>query len=138
MNYEQSITINCQPIEVYQTYEKVSEWPLWDSDTEAATINGSFIQGATGKIKPKGSPESKMKLTEVTPNRSFTVECALPFCKMHFTHVLNKVDDGTKVINQVRFTGFLAPLFSRLIGKEIKKSIPNSLKGLKEYIEVDF
>jgi len=137
MKFEQSISINSDPIDIYSAYKNVSGWPTWDPETESASLEGDFVVGAVGKIKPKGAPTSKIKLIEVTPNQSFTVECNLPLCKMLFVHELNKVEQGTKVINQVIFTGLLAPVFGHMIGNSINKSLPDSLQGLKEYIELD-
>lgn len=135
MKFEQSISIDAEPMEIFSEFSKVSDWPVWDPETEAAQLDGDFVVGTTGTIKPKGAPTSKIKLTEVTKNKSFTVECGLPLCKMHFVHLFEKVDSGTKVINQLEFTGLLAPLFGRLFGKSINKTIPESLKGLKSHIE---
>ena len=135
MNFEESISISATPTNVFSVYTQVSEWPKWDLETEASALDGEFKVGSEGKIKPKGAPVSKIKLTEVTENESFTVECNLPFCKMHFVHLLQADGDNTKVINRLNFSGFLAPLFSRLLGKSISKTIPQSLAGLKRYIE---
>ncbi len=92
-------------------------------------LAGEFKEGVKGKIKPKGAPESKITLIEVTKNKSFTVECDLPLCKMQFVHLLETKESGTNVVNQVKFNGFLAPLFGRIIGKSIAKTLPNSLGG---------
>ena len=135
MKFEQSISINSNPAAIYTVYQNVSDWPIWDPETEAAALDGEFAVGSEGKVKPKGAPVSKITLTEVTPDKSFTVECNLPLCKMLFIHELNEIDEGTEVVNQVVFTGLLAPIFGRLIGKGIEKSIPDSLKGLKGYVE---
>lgn len=136
MQFEQSISIHSNPSEIYSVYENVSDWPTWDPETESASLDGEFIVGATGKIKPKGAPESIIKLIEVTRNHSFSVECNLPLCKMKFVHELNKTDKTTEVINKIIFTGILAPIFGRLIGKGINKSVTHSLTGLKKHIEL--
>lgn len=135
MQFVQSILINSSPENIYSVYENVPSWNIWDPETESSSLDGEFVVGTTGKIKPKGAPESKVTLTEVTPNESFTVECGLPLCKMHFVHTLKAVDEGTEVTNEVNFTGLLAPIFGRLIGKSINKSLPDSLSSLKSYIE---
>lgn len=135
MKFELSINISAEPTKVFSEYTKVSEWPIWDPETEAASIEGEFVTGAVGTIKPKGAPESEIQLIEVTNNESFTVECKLPLCKMHFIHLMTPTESGTKLINQVEFTGLLSPLFGRLIGKGINKGLPDSLKGLKHHIE---
>ncbi len=54
---------------------------------------------------------------------------------MHFIHRMDPIDSGTRLINQVAFSGLLSPLFARLIGKGINKGLPDSLKGIKQYIE---
>ncbi len=135
MIYEQSIDISAEPTAVFAVYQKVSEWPAWDAEVESASLEGDFAPWSQCKIKPKGAPESTMQLIEVTQDVSFTVECRLPLCKMHFVHIMQPVGAGTRLINRVEFSGLLAPLFGRLIGKGINKSLPDSLKGLKQYIE---
>ncbi len=135
MKFEQSIDISAAPATVFSVYQKVSEWPEWDPEVEAASLEGNFAPGAVGKIKPKGAPESTIQLIEVNQDHAFTVECKLPLCKMHFIHRMDAIDSGTRLINQVAFSGLLSPLFSRLIGKGINKGLPDSLKGIKQYIE---
>jgi len=135
MKFEQSIHISAEPSAVFATYKDVSGWARWDPETESASIDGSFSVGSTGKIKPKGGPESKIRLIEVTENTSFTVECSLPLCKMQFIHLMSPNTNGTELVNQIEFSGLLGPIFGRLIGKGINKTIPVSLKGLKEHVE---
>lgn len=135
MVFEESISISATPVEIFATYAAVADWPVWDSEVEAASLNGAFELGTEGKIKPKGAPESKIKLVELTENKSFTVECGLPLCKMRFVHVLNATGSGCNVVNRLEFTGLLAPLFGRLIGTSISKTMPGSLKGLKACVE---
>jgi len=135
MVFEQRIAIDADPSTVFAAYKEVSGWSQWDPETESASLDGSFAVGTTGKIKPKGAPQSKMKLIEVTENQSFTVECRLPLCKMHFVHLMSADTAGTDLVNRIEFSGLLGPIFGRLIGKGIDKSLPESLKGLKEYVE---
>lgn len=135
MKFEQSIDISADAKTVFSAYRNVSEWSQWDPETEAASIDGDFSVGTTGTIKPKGAPKSKMKLIEVTEDRSFTVECGLPLCKMHFIHLMNPSENGTNLVNQIVFSGILGPVFGRLVGKGISKTLPESLAGLKHHIE---
>jgi hypothetical protein len=135
MKFEESISILAEPQHVFSVYSAVAGWPAWDSEVEYASLNGEFKLGAEGKIKPKGAPESKIKITELTDMKSFTIECNLPLCKMHFIHVITPEGDGSIVKNMLEFTGLLAPLFGRLIGKSIYKTMPSSLAGLKKHIE---
>jgi hypothetical protein len=55
---------------------------------------------------------------------------------MHFVHELAAQSNGsTTVVNKLAFSGLLAPVFGRLIGKGIAKSMPSTLGGLKKYVE---
>jgi hypothetical protein len=136
MTYKESTIISASPAAIYAIYTDVSQWPEWDKEVERASMDNGFQLGGEGKIKPKGAPESKMKLVEVTPDKSFTIECSLPLCKMRFVHLLTAEGaEATKVVNELQFTGLLAPVFGRLIGKGIHKTMPATLRGLKEYAE---
>lgn len=135
MQFEEKITVNASPDEVFAVYENVADWPEWDADVMSSQLDGPFEVGTTGKLKPKQGPESKIQLTEVTRGKSFTVECKLPLCKMHFVHEMIPTGQNTEVSNRIIFTGLLAPVFSRIIGKEIKDTLPSSLKGLKNQLE---
>lgn len=135
MTFEESIIIQTSAAQVFSVYTKVSEWPIWDADTLSSSLDGDFKVGTTGKIKPKGEPETPITLVEVTPNKSFTVECKLPLCKMQFIHEMADQGDNVAVKNRVLFTGLLSPVFGFLIGSKIKKSLSSSLQGLKSYIE---
>ena len=137
LKFEQTISISADPSTVFEAYKDVSGWSQWDPETESASIDGAFSVGTSGKIKPKGSPESKITIVEVTENKSFTVECTLPLCKMQFAHLMSPNEKGTEVINQLEFSGLLGPVFGRLFGKGINKSIPESLNGLKKYVETN-
>ena len=135
MQFEEQIIIDVPAEAVFAVYEDVANWPAWDSDTLSSQLDGPFEPGSTGKLKPKQGPETKIQITEVTKNHSFTVECKLPLCKMHFVHEMVPTDQSTEVTNKIIFSGLLSPVFSRLIGNEIKDTLPSSLRGLKEHIE---
>ena len=73
MKFEDSITIDTTPEQVFLIYKDVANWPTWDPETVSASIDGDFVVGSTGKIKPGKEPETKITWVEVTPNKSFTV-----------------------------------------------------------------
>lgn len=135
MQFEETITINAPKEAVFAAYANVSGWPDWDPDVISAQLDGPFEAGISGKLKPKQGPESKITLINVNPDKSFTVECRLPLCRMHFEHELNPQGDSTEVTNKILFSGLLAPIFGRIIGKEIKDTLPGSLQGLKKHLE---
>lgn len=135
MQIDSTTTIAASAETIFALYADVAQWPTWDPDAKAASINGPFVSGATGTITPNGAPKSNITFSEVTRNRSFTADCKLPLCKMSFEHELKETADGTITTHRVIFTGLLAFFFGRVIGSGMKKSLPEALASLKKHAE---
>jgi Polyketide cyclase / dehydrase and lipid transport len=131
MKFEHSLDIAADPATIYQLYADVADWPQWDPEVLESSINGSFASGTKGSVKPKGGPKSEMTFLDVKPNSFFAVQCKLPLCVMRFEHELAAKGRTTTATHRVTFTGFLAPLFGRLIGNGIKRTLPATMAGLK-------
>jgi len=63
------------------------------------------------------------------------MECKLPLGMMHFDYELHTQGGSTVATHRTTFSGLLAPLWSRLIGSGMKKSLPAALAGLKSAAE---
>jgi len=135
VQFQESIEVQASPQAVFALYADVSAWSSWDPDVRSSSIAGAFVSGSTGKLKPSNGPEAKITFTEVVANQSFTVESRLPLCIMRFEHELSPTVSGTTVVHRVSFSGFLSPLFSRIIGSQIRKSLPQTMAGLKRTVE---
>lgn len=135
MHFEESIVISAPAEKVFSLYANVAGWPSWDPDVKEASIDGALASGVAGTLHPSNGPKSKIILTEVAPNRLFTVESKLPLCVMRFEHELSNASGQTKALHRVSFSGALSPLFGRLIGSQIRKGLPHSLQGLKRAAE---
>jgi Polyketide cyclase / dehydrase and lipid transport len=135
MEFETSTTIAAPANVIFALYADVPNWPTWDPDAKAASIEGAFVSGAKGVITPNGGPKSTLYFTEVIRNRSFTVDCKLPLCLMRFEHELEAAGNGTRATHRVIFSGALAFFFGRVIGNGMKKSLPQALAGLKAAAE---
>lgn len=119
---------------IFALYADVEGWPSWDSETTAVKLPG-LKHGATGWLKPRNGPKARIRVVDVVPNRSFTVEGALPFCRMQFGHELQGTKGRTTATHWVTFFGPLAFVFRRLIGTGIHRTLPNTLGGLKRASE---
>jgi Polyketide cyclase / dehydrase and lipid transport len=135
MKFEASTQIQAPSATIFALYANVSGWPTWDPDVKSATVDGAFVRGAKGVIVPNGGPKSEIVFTEVVKNKSFAAQCKLPSCIMRFEHELDDSGSGTKATHRVIFQGFLAPLFGRLIGSGMRKTLPHALAGLKKAAE---
>jgi hypothetical protein len=135
MQIEASIQINTPAATIFALYENVAQWPSWDTEVKSASIQGAFASGAKGEIVPHGAPKSDVVFSEVIRNRSFTVDCKLPLCLMRFEHELLEQGGGTRATHRVVFDGLLAPVFGRLIGSGMRKSLPKVMESLKAAAE---
>ena len=135
MRFEEEIFVATDARRIFALYVDVNGWSIWDPEVRAASINGQFVAGSTGTLRPKQGPPVKITFTSVEPNRSFTVESKLFFCVMRFEHELSEGPEHTKVVHRVVFSGPLAPIFGRLIGSGIRKGLPRTLRGLKAEAE---
>jgi Polyketide cyclase / dehydrase and lipid transport len=136
MQFEASTQIKAANATVFSLYANVSDWPTWDHDVKAASLAGAFVSGAKGVIVPNGGPKSEIVFTEVVKNKKFIAQCKLPLCTMRFEHELDDVSGaGTQATHRVVFQGPLAPVFGRLIGSSMRKTLPKALAGLKQAAE---
>jgi hypothetical protein len=135
MKIESSIQVAAPAAAVFALYADVPNWPRWDKDVKSATLDGVFKSGATGVVVPNGGPKSTLTFHEVRPSQGFIASCKLPLCVMRFEHELSPREGGTFVTHRVLFQGLLAPIFGRLIGSGMRKSLPHVLANLKQLAE---
>lgn len=107
------------PEEIWDIWQDVSKWNTWDHGIEYSTINGPFIEGTTGTLKPKGGPLVHTKLTAVEPMKIFIAESKLPFARIIVSHFMNVSNGKTQVTHQTEMNGPLAFVFAFLIGRTI-------------------
>jgi hypothetical protein len=135
MSQSASVLIAATPAAVFERYRAVSRWPEWDPELLAIHVPDGLTVGATGWLKPKGGPKSAIRIVAVEPDRSFSVECGLPLCRMRFDHRLEAGAGGTLATHGLVFNGPLAWLFRLLIGRSIVATLPTTLEGLKRACE---
>lgn len=123
--------------QIWKLWEDVANWNIWDKEVETSELFGNFQVGTKGVLKPSGGPKTKFEITECENLKSFTSRSYLPFCKMDFIHSLNETKNELEITHKVVMTGFMTFIFSRVIGKNIEKGLPNALKQLTELAEKD-
>jgi uncharacterized protein YndB with AHSA1/START domain len=135
MQFEANTTINAPVSTVFALYANVADWPSWDPDLKESSLKGAFVSGAVGEVKPHSGPKSELKFVEVVQGKSVRMECKLPLGMMHFDYELQAQGNGTVATHRTTFSGLLAPIWSRLIGSGMKKTLPAALAGLKRKAE---
>ena len=113
----------------------MGSWPEWNADTEWVRLDGPFVAGATGVLKPRGGPRTGFVVAELTEDRFVDVSTLLG-ASLTFSHLVGTTPDGdTTVEVTVTLAGPLAPLWTLVLGKGIKATLQRDLDGLKAVAE---
>jgi polyketide cyclase/dehydrase/lipid transport protein len=125
---------------IWHVWQDVSNWNTWDPGIEYSTSNGPFEAGTTGTLKPKGGPLVRTKLTCVEPPcrgfAKFVDEAKLPLARIIVTHTLNELKEKTLVTHHIEMSGILAFLFAFIIGRDMKKNLPQEMLAMVRKAEI--
>lgn len=130
-----TVETTASPQDIWDIWQDVPNWHTWDHGIEYSTINGLFQTGSTGTLKPKGGPLLHTKLTLVEPFKVFVDESQLPLTRVIVSHYLTVLNGITQVTHQIEMKGFLAFVFAFLIGRTMKKNLPQEMKTMVEKAE---
>jgi hypothetical protein len=115
---------------VWSIWQDVQNWNTWDPGIEYATLNGPFVAGTMGTLKPKEGPLVQTRLTHVESMKMFIDEAKLPFAKIIVTHTIAESKGKRFVTHQIEMKGMLAFLFAYLIGRNMKKNLPHEMMAM--------
>lgn len=132
---EAKILIDASARAVYEVWADVPHWPQWDPDTREARLEGAFVVGSHGRLRPRKGLTVSMFLVEAVPNQRFTMECPVLGNIMRFEHELVPASGGVEVIHRVQFRGWLSGLLLRTVGRDVRKGLPVTLQNLKTHVE---
>jgi len=130
-----SITTKASPERIWDFWSDVETWHTWDGGLDGAAIEGEFVSGTTGWLKPANGPKVKLELMKVQRNKFFHDRTQLPLGRIDFFHSLEQVGDQTKITQQIEMTGPLTFIFSRLIGNGLKQRLPAVMNTLVRLAE---
>ena len=128
--FEHTEHTDARPESIWALWSDVSSWPQWDEGLERVTLDGPFATGSRGTLKPAGGPGVRFELTDVRPCQGFADVLLLPLCRMRFEHAALRDDAGTRVTHRVTIAGPTTPIFARLIGRGIARSMPDTVHAL--------
>jgi hypothetical protein len=117
---------------VWNLWSDVKNWPRWDPDIQFCDIKGTFKEGNSFTLKPKGGPKVKIKLVEVIPGVTFTDCTSFPGAKMYGKHVIEETKNGLKLTTTMTIQGPLGFIWRKVVAEGIVKNMPQQLEGLVE------
>ena len=121
----------------FDRWADMPTWTEWNADTEWVKLDGPFVQGATGTLKPKGGPKVPFVVAKLVPGERFTDVSKLWGARLTFDHRISRVGDLTTVEVGIEMTGPLRWLWIRILGAGLRASAQRDLDALVVVIEGD-
>jgi carbon monoxide dehydrogenase subunit G len=136
--YERTIQIDAPPSAVWTVIADVERWPEWTPSILSVVRNepGPFGLASTARVKPKGFPESVMRVTEFSSERSFTWEgTGGPGLRVAANHVIEPAAGGSRVTLSITPAGPAAPFVGWLVARMSKRNVDTEARSLKRRVE---
>jgi hypothetical protein len=122
--------------DVWEIWTDVPSWPKWDRELEWSSLDGPFIPGTKGKLKPRGWPTTKFHLSWVEKDKSYSDETQMPLTKVTFSHHVHRVETTTILIqHHVTVCGLLAPLLFFALRPKLLKGLNLAVGTLAQLAE---
>jgi len=121
----------------FARWADMSTWPQWNQDTEWVRLDGPFVQGATGRLKPKGGPVVSFVVEQLVPGSSFVDVSRLFGARLVFDHAVQEQAGRTRVDVVVTLGGPLAFFWKLVLGKGIRDTAQRDLDLLVATAEAD-
>jgi hypothetical protein len=124
------------PESVWSLWSTPETWPLWDDGIEYCRVNGPFVTGARGELKPAGGPRVRFRLLGAEPAIGFVDLTRILFTRLEFRHRIERLPGGRiRITHEAEMKGPLAPLLSRVLGKDLARGMPRTVASLARMAE---
>jgi len=130
-----SVTSPAPAAAFFAEWADMASWPEWNLDTEWVRLDGPFVEGATGQLKPKGGPTVRFVVARLVDGEEFTDVSTLVGARLTFRHLVDAEPGRTTVSVEATLTGPLAPLWRLVLGKGVRTTMQPDLDRLAERAE---
>jgi hypothetical protein len=123
------------PAAIFDRWADMATWPEWNLDTEWVRLDGPFVQGATGTLKPKGGPKVGFRVESLVPEREFVDVSRLFGARLTFRHEVTAINRGCRIDVAITMAGPLGWLWGRILGAGLARSVQPDLDRLARAAE---
>lgn len=125
------VTSAVAPSAVFARWADMASWPEWNLDTEWVRLDGPFVAGSTGQLKPKGGPKVRFVIERLVPGQEFVDVSLLFGARLTFDHqVTAQPGGGCSIDVMVTSTGPLSRVWNRILGGGIRNTAQADLDRL--------
>jgi hypothetical protein len=135
MKFSHTLKTAATPERIWAIWIDVENWSQWDTELIDAELDGAFVLGAIGRLKPKTGRVSKFEISQFNPGKSYTFTLGLPLCSLQIHRYLSDRVDGTYFTHEVSFQGLLGWLFGLLLGRKFQSVLPSVMANVARIAE---
>jgi polyketide cyclase/dehydrase/lipid transport protein len=128
--FEHSIECQVGRDFAWKFWTNVDNWSAVDPAVEWAKLEGPFITGTIGRVKPRGADPNEWKLAEVEEGKRAVIEMALPGATVKFHwNFADMTGGGARITQKVTLEGERAAEYEEGM-KPMEKGIPSGMEKL--------
>jgi hypothetical protein len=116
-------TTDLTPAQLWPVLADVAQWPVVDHNIERLDILEAPAPGVAFRLKPKGGPTLSFRIGHFDAPTRYSDVCRMPLATMETVHEL-VAGPATTVRVRIEITGWLAPLWGRLVGRKHAAGLP--------------
>jgi hypothetical protein len=125
------VSSTAAPGAFFDRWADMATWPEWNLDTEWVQLDGPFVTGSTGTLKPKGGPKVPFVIERLIDGREFVDVSKLIGARLTFAHLVTEHPaGGCDVDVSVSMTGPLGWLWKAILGKGLVAGVQPDLERL--------
>ena len=135
--FSETIDISAGPGRVWEVMRDVARWPEWTASITSVSPEGDgpLAVGSRVRIRQPGLPPATWEVTELEPGKGFTWVSHSPGAEATARHLIEPVQDGSRVTLSVGYGGVLGPLVATLFRGKTEQYILLEAHGLKRRSE---
>jgi uncharacterized membrane protein len=134
---ERSIFINVPTEHVWEAFVNLGDWPVWNHHMREIRLltEVPLAMGSRARIVLKTGLSSTWEVTEFSPGRSFTWDASLLASRLSFAHVVQPLNDASRVLLRIEASGLTALAAAPILRFLYARNLGRSLQRLKESLE---
>ena len=118
-----------------RAYADASAWPRWNGALASASLDGPLREGAVARVRFRTGLRLRFAITEADEPRVFTDESRMPGARLAHRHELEPDAVGTRLTNTISIEGPMAWLWSRILGPQAVKGLPEWQAAIAELVQ---
>jgi hypothetical protein len=133
-SYERSAVARASAEAAWAAWTDVAGWSAYDH-IESAQVDGEFRAGAVITSKAKGFPRNELTVTRAERPGRWVDESRSPGMRMTFDHLIEQVQDETRLTERVSITGPLGRVVGPLLKGRLEALFAASLAAVVQQAE---